>query len=233
MNNRLADTPMMKKALRVVEIIGPAGAGKTTLGRVLRQRHKGIQLDIHVSKFRKFPFLVSTYASMLPTYLRHHRHSRWFNWRETRSMVYLKAGHYVFRHRASDDSGIIVLDHGPIYRLATLCEFGPELTTSQLYAAWWAELFNQWAATLDMIIWLDAPDETLWERIRNRRRWHMVKDGSEREAYEFLRRYRRVMERLIAQSVNDYRVALLSFNTDQKSVEQIADDILATIDDVL
>lgn len=233
MDNRPVDIQMMEKAPRVVEIIGPAGAGKTTLGRVLRQRHKDIQLDIPVSKFRKFPFLVSTYVSMLPTYLRQYRHSRWFNWRETRSMVYLKAVHHIFRNRTSDNSGIIVLDHGPIYRLTTLCEFGPELTTSQLYTAWWAELFSQWAAMLDMIIWLDAPDETLWKRIHNRRRWHMVKDGSEQEAYDFLRRYRRVMERLITQSVNEYHVALLSFNTDQKSVEQIADDILATIDDVL
>jgi deoxyadenosine/deoxycytidine kinase len=233
MNNGLAEPGVVEKAPRVVEIIGPAGAGKTTLGRALRQRHEDIQLDIQVSRFQKFPFLVSTYAFMLPKYLRHYRHSRWFNWRETRSMVYLKAGRHVLRERSLDNGGITILDHGPIYRLSTLCEFGPEITSSQSYTQWWAELFNQWAATLDMIIWLDAPDEVLLERIHDRRRWHMIKDDSEKEAYQFLRRYRRVMERLIAQVVNDYHVALLSFNTAQNSVERIADDVVAAIDGAL
>lgn len=147
-------------------------------------------------------------------------------------MVYLKAGLHVFRQEALNNDVVTVLDHGPIYRLATLREFGPELTTSQLYARWWANQFSQWAATLDMIIWLDAPNVILLDRIRGRDHWHVIKEKCEREAYEFLTRYRTAMDRLIARSVTDHQVALLRFDTSQKSAEQIVDEVLVTFDGV-
>ncbi len=232
MNNGAASRTIVEKPPLVVEIIGPAGAGKTTVLRALSQRHNKIQPGIPLSKTRQIPFFISNTLSMLPTYLRHYRHSRWFNWRETRSMVYLKAGLHVFRQQALNNDVVTVLDHGPMYRLATLREFGPELTTTQLYARWWANLFSQWAATLDMIIWLDAPNVILLDRIRGRDHWHLIKEKCEREAYEFLTRYRTAMERLIVRSVTDHQVALLRFDTSQKSVEQIVDKVLATFDAV-
>jgi len=232
MNNGATSNTIVEKPPLVVEIIGPAGAGKTTLVRALSRRDKTIQPGIPLPKTRQIPFFISNTFSMLPTYLRHYRHSRWFNWRETRSMVYLKAGLHVFRQEALNKDVVTVLDHGPIYRLATLREFGPELTTSQLYARWWANLFSQWAATLDMIIWLDAPNVILLDRIRCRDHWHVIKEKCEREAYDFLTRYRTAMEQLIVRSVTDHQVALLRFDTSQKSAEQIVDKVLATFDAV-
>jgi len=147
-------------------------------------------------------------------------------------MVYLKAGLHVFGQEPLNNEVVTVLDHGPIYRLATLREFGPELTTSQPYTRWWANLFRQWAATLDMIIWLDAPNAILLDRIRGRDHWHVIKEKCEREAYEFLTRYRTALERLIVRSVTDHQVALLRFDTSQKSADQIVDEVLATFDGV-
>lgn len=147
-------------------------------------------------------------------------------------MVYLRAGLHVFRHEASNNNVVTVLDHGPMYRLATLREFGPELTTSPLYARWWTNLFSQWSATLDMIIWLDAPNVILLDRIRGRDHWHVIKEKCEREAYEFLTRYRTAMEQLIVRSVTDHQVALLRFDTSQQSTEQIVDEVLASLDGV-
>jgi len=232
MNNGATSNTIAEKLPLVVEIIGPAGAGKTTLVRSLGQREKKIQQGISLSKTRQIPFFISNTFSMLPAYLRHYRHSRWFNWRETRSMVYLKAGLHVFGQEALNNEVVTVLDHGPIYRLATLREFGPELTTSQPYTRWWANLFRQWAATLDMIIWLDAPNAILLDRIRGRDHWHVIKEKCEREAYEFLTRYRTALERLIVRSVTDHQVALLRFDTSQKSADQIVDEVLATFDGV-
>lgn len=221
-----------KENPRVVEIIGPAGAGKTTLLRALSRRHTKIQTDINLSKIGQVPFYLGNALSLLPTYAWQYRHSRWFNRRETRSMAYVKAGLYVLARRLSNNGTVSILDHGPIYRLAFLRALGPEITESRSYKRWWNSLFDQWIAILDMIIWLDAPNAILLERIRARDSWHTIKEKPDREAYEYLSHYRTFLEQSVAEAVADGRVTLLHFDTDQESVEQIAGKILTTFNAV-
>lgn len=147
-------------------------------------------------------------------------------------MAYLKAELHVLEQQASNNDRVIILDHGPIYRLAFLRALGPEITTSQRYKSWWASLLTQWTATLDIVIWLDAPDAILLERIRTRATKHAIKEKCEQEAYEYLTHYRTFLSQIIAESMTDYQVKLLRFNTNQESVEQMADKILATFDAV-
>ncbi|MFN8454772.1 MAG: hypothetical protein U0401_08910 [Anaerolineae bacterium] len=223
---------VVEKPSLVVEIIGPAGAGKTTLLHALNQRHKKIQPASHPSKMRQVPFFFSNTLSLLPTYLRQYRHSRWFNWRETRSMAYLKAELHVLRQQASPHDSVTLLDHGPIYRLAFLRALGPEITSSQSYKKWWAGLLDQWTATLDLVIWLDALDAVLLERIRTRDARHTIKEKGEPEAFEFLTHYRTFLAQIIAESVTDRQITLLRFDTNQASTEQMVDKILDTFEAV-
>lgn len=215
----------------VVEIMGPAGTGKTTLSRALRKRHPNIAPDIdsRLSKLDKIPFVISDACSLLPTYLRRYRHSRWFDRRETRSMAYLQAGLKLLDRGTTTNDMVTVLDHGPIYRLAFLREFGPEITTSDAYRWWWTKLLERWTVKLDLVISLDAPDEVLVDRIRARDCWHVVKEAPDHEAYEVLRRYRAAFEQTIAESLTPGRVPLLRFDTSLLSTEEIADELLATL----
>ena len=147
-------------------------------------------------------------------------------------MVYLKAWLHVLGQRASNNDRVIILDHGPIYRLAVLREFGPEISKSQPYKRWWASLLHQWTATLAIVIWLDAPNAILLERIRARDHWHTIKDKCEQEAYEYLTHYRTALERILAESVTDRQLTLLRFDTNQETVEQIVEKTLTTFDAV-
>lgn len=228
-SEKLTDQTTVEKRPIVVELLGPAGAGKTTLLRVLSQRDGKLKADIGLSRIQKIPFFVKNTYSLLPIYLAHYRTSRWFNWRESRSMTYLEAGLHILRRPGAKNGSVTLLDHGPIYRLAFLREFGPEIITSQAYERWWASLHRRWMDTLDMAIWLDAADDVLLERIRTRDQRHTIKEQPEQEACEVLARYRRAFEQTIAGSVADQQLVLLRFDTEQASAEQIADEVLALL----
>ena len=231
-NSELTDKAIVEKSPLVVEVIGPAGAGKTTLVQALSQCNMKFQPDFRLSKMKKIPIFINNTFFLLPTFLRQYRSSRWFNLRETRSMVYLVAGLHVLGQQASNSDIVTLLDHGPIYRLAFLRELGPEITKSQRYMRWWTNLLNQWIDTIDAIIWLDAPNDILWERIRGRDRQHSIKEKHEHEAFEFLSRYRTSFEQTIAEGVADHYPMLLHFDTNQNSLEKIVDEILVKFDSV-
>lgn len=215
----------------VVELLGPAGVGKTTLARAVRERHEHVapDIDARLAKVDKLPFVIRNTCSLLPGHLLHYRHGRWFNRRETRSMAYLEAGLRLLERDPPAGNAIVILDHGPIYRLAFLREFGPAVTTGHTYQRWWRDLLRRWAARLDLVISLDAPNPVLQNRIRARSSWHSIKDRSELEADEILNRYRTAFERTIAEALTLDHVQLLRFDTSRRSTEEIAAELLQTL----
>jgi adenylate kinase family enzyme len=220
----------LRSAPHVVEVIGPAGAGKTTLLRALSERRRTVQPGIALSRGRKLSFLVGNTAALLPAFLRHYRHTRWFDRRETRSMVYLRAWLRALERQSSDDDLVIVFDHGPLYRLAVLREFGPELTKSEAYRRWWTGVLNEWIGRLDMLIWLDAPNEVLLKRILMRERWHFIQDKDEQEAHEILTHYRTALTEIIAEAMGDGSEKVLRFDSGQESVGEIAERVVSAFE---
>jgi hypothetical protein len=173
------------------------------------------------------PFLVSNAFLLLPTILRQYRERKRFTWREIRMMVRLKAMHHVLGRPVSNNGAVTIVDQGPVYTLARLHEFGFERSKSQSLGGWWDNSLNQWATTLDAIIWLDAPDAILVERIYARDKWHSVKRQSEHEAYTFLARFRTSYGQVIAQLAASGGPKVLCFNTGQEALDQIAGQVLA------
>lgn len=218
----------------IMEIVGPAGAGKTTLIRILYEQNKKIRQGVSTSKIRRIPFFVSNTVLLLPTYLRHYRHSRWFSWKEVRSMINLRLWHQVLAHQLSSRNlEMTIFDQGPIFRLAYLHEFGPEVTKSLVFEQWWNNVLSQWMNTLDIVVWLDAPNETLLERVHGRGHGYLTKEIPTSEGYEFLERYRKIFEHVLAKFAMNQELTLLHFKTDQKSPDQIADEIRVALESKL
>lgn len=215
---------------RIVELVGPAGAGKTTLSRFLSQCDKKIQTapEIELRKIEHIPIFLADIPFLLSIFLRRSRSSRWFTWEELKYIVYLRRWPRLLRHQATDNDTVLLLDHGPVFKLATLNEFGPEKINCQSVKDWWGDVLDQWARTLDMIIWLDAPDSVLMERINHREQRHDVKAKSEQEVFQFLTRYRCSYEQVLAKLTANGRPILLRFDTNQVSIEQITDRLLVT-----
>lgn len=215
----------------IVELVGLAASGKTTLARALSQCDENILVgaDLALRNVKHIPIFVSTVPVLWPVLLHQGRTGRWFTWDEMKALVYLKAWPRVLKQHASNQSSVILLDQGPVFKLATLNAFGPETLKSQSFEPWWRSIFERWTFTLDIVIWLHAPNEILVERINARHQWHAVKGKSELEAHKFLARYRTSYEQILAKLRANGGPTLLQFDTSQASIEQIVDEVLATV----
>lgn len=224
----LRNNAVKQKSPLIVELVGPAGAGKTTLSRALSQRDEKIWVatDLQLRRREHIPIFTRNAALLLPVFLRQYRSSRWFTWDEMKAIVYLKAWPRVLRQQATNNGTAIVLDHGPVFKLATLLAYGPESLRTQRFEKWWNKMSKQWAFTLDMVIWLDAPDALLMKRINTRSQRHVVKGNSEREVHEFLARYRIAYKQVLMRLRAYRQLTVLEFDTKIASSEQIVDQVL-------
>lgn len=144
-------------------------------------------------------------------------------------MVYLQAWHDRLERHPPDLDGVTVFDHGPMFRLALLREFRPEILRSDRGEKWWNAMFEKWANTLDLIIYLEAPDEILLDRIEKRHRRHAVKGQSQENAYNFFTRYRRAYQPLLDRLVSEGYLEVLRCNTHEESVNRVVDRISAKL----
>jgi hypothetical protein len=89
-------------------------------------------------------------------------------------------------------------------------------------------LVNKVVPALDAIIWLDAPDGVLAQRIRERNKEHRMKDKSDAEIKEHLSLYRSSFEDVVddLRKRNGSSLQVFRFSTDRQPLEQIADSVL-------
>ena len=215
----------------IVELVGPAGAGKTALLRVISARDPSIQSGLRIDRLKFLPLILWHSLVLAPTAVElFAQNPRWW-WPGIRQLVRLRTFHPVLAHEAGVASGAIVLDEGPLFSLARLTVFqNADGGHGRLAREWRAEL-TRWAEELDVVVWLDAPDTVLSGRIRNRRVPHMVKNGTEREVTEFLSRYRSAYRNVLEHLRAAGRVRIVEIQTNEHTTDRIADDILVALKD--
>jgi hypothetical protein len=174
----------------VVELAGPAGAGKTTIAATLASDCPGTLVGVDAGRVRTGLGLVRA-APMLQGGLRGGRlaprRSQWTTG-ELRSIAYLSAWRAPVARGPGD--GLVLLDHGPVFRLAMLAMHAPPVARGPGFQRWWRRTAVGWGALLDAVVSLDATDEVLLERIKSRPRYHRVRGAPGDEAEAFLARYR-------------------------------------------
>jgi deoxyadenosine/deoxycytidine kinase len=220
---------MNNKSPRIVEVVGVAGAGKTTLCQALTNGSETSYLGNFpdVRKISNAPFFIKNGLQIFPSLFNLPRNnSRKLTRREFAWLSILNGWPDVLQKELKNNKTII-LDQGPVYLFAEISEFGPEFLKKQEAEKIWLDLYSRWVDRLDMIVWLDAPDADLLKRIRSRDKEHLVKNESVETTFEFLAGFRKAYERTISNlSENHKNLKVLRFDTSRRSPQEIADQLL-------
>jgi shikimate kinase len=222
---------ILGKPSLIVEIVGPAGAGKTTLTRNLVQSNKNIYIGDRprIRRISHFPFFARNTLLLLPEFIKifSKKNSGGLNSREVALMLRLRGWQQLWWRQVVNKCSIIVLDQGPIFSLAELSSDNQGYLSSQSAKKWWDNMHQKWASLLDFVIWLDAPDSILMERIKTRNKDHLVKGKPEPEITKYLTRYRMVYSQVISTLTANFGGPVLHrFDTSRESLEEIVNNIL-------
>jgi len=192
----------------IAEIVGPAGAGKTTILHALAQRSSAIG-DSYALPLRQIipSFLWHTVQS-LPSHIPGRRNKQRLSQDSLMTMAYLERLRRIISRSNTHESEVIFFDQGPLYSLTYLRGFGFEGIRSQSLDQWWEKM------------------HVLLSRINIRRKWHRAREMSRPEAREFLARYRRTYEQVIDGITSQGHTRVIRLHTDQESIEQVVSRIL-------
>ena len=210
-----------------IEIVGVAGTGKSTLARTLADRDPGNRIadSLHTKTSAHWAYVAHSAARVLPLVARSVRVPPAFDWEETKFIVYVTEWRRFLRRACRDDSGLVVLDQGPIFALARLLWGGKPVTSTREFEHWLDENVAGWSVDLDGIVWLVAPEEVLLGRINEREQDHEAKGRSTRDGLDVLlahqSAYAALFERLEALG----KPPVFTFDTSVMSPVRIAEEI--------
>jgi hypothetical protein len=123
----------------------------------------------------------------------------------------------------------VILDEGPVYMLARLRVYGAERIRTAAFERWWRGTVAQWARTVDLIVWLDAPDTILLQRSRSRAQVHQLQRLSDVRAQQFLASYRQAYETVVSALTELSGPAVLRVRSDHQGVEATRDQVLSEL----
>jgi deoxyadenosine/deoxycytidine kinase len=211
---------------RVIELVGPAGAGKTSLAEAL-EKGSGYYRTAAPPYFRnltEMPFFSSNLVTFLPVLSRMMLDAkrRKPSPRQIVWMLTLQGWHNRMRESRDHGDRIILLDQGPIFIMTDLYRTRCINLQDRLIKTWWGGVIDHWAQTLDGVVLMDAPNKDLIERIRSRRKWHLMKERSDQDLITFLEDYRLWFERVLAQlSAKNSSLHVIRLNSARLNVSEM------------
>ena len=214
----------------VVELVGAAAVGKSTLVTELQRRDPGIRW-LQRARWHGGGTAVARHAARFaPAWRAALFRSPRYAWRTARYFLRLAALEGVVRAAAAEAAGVVMLEHGPVFTLARLqaVHGGPVPPTLARYAR---RLLSRWAKRLDLVIALDAPFDVLEQRLRTRTKDHPMRGRSTDELRDFVSRYRAAYEAVLAELDAAGGPPVVGLRSDQATVEAMADQVGAAFAD--
>jgi chloramphenicol 3-O-phosphotransferase len=217
----------MSSSARIIEIVGVAGSGKSTLTRALCAQYAGCRVadSLHTRLPAHWPYVAHSLPRVLPLVARSARNRPAWNWDEIKFVIYVSEWDRFLRDRPEHRSGVTVLDQGPIFALARLLWGKKPITTHRSFEIWLRRMVERWSVELDAIVWLVAPDEALLARINHREQRHEAKGKPVPEGLELIELHREAYGRLLELVTGVGRPRVLRFDTSTMSPAEIAGEL--------
>lgn len=219
-------------AALALEIAGVAGSGKSTLARAVCADSPDRRLDgpLRLRNLRHLPYVTHSIPRLVPLLAHAARAQRWPTWTELKLIVYLMEWTRWLTRNPAYRTGVTVIDQGPVYGLARLGHADPPVAGTEPSSDWWASTTTSWAAALDAIIWVDAPNEVLWDRVNTRVQGHEIKGESRAAGMAFIDSYRASYEHVLLSMAGPTGPAVLRYDTSTQSAQEIASDVLKRLE---
>ncbi len=234
MSTQLLTSPQMAHETvpqmpRIVEVVGPAGAGKTSLCTTLAAASSRVRQAIFpdVRSPKATPFFLWHALRTIPCLLEPPpAGSRRLTGREFAWLSILDGWAGILLDDSKRGHQTSLLDQGPVYLFTELRQIGPEHLGNHLCDRVWQALYDKWASSLDVVVWLDAPDAVLVERIRGREKEHLVKEQPDAMIADFIHRFRIAYKcTLSLLSCRNENLRILSFDTSSSTLLEIAHNL--------
>lgn len=213
----------------VVELVGPAGAGKSTLAQGVSDRDGTVRAGLSLWGLPR-PQLVESAVALIPTMLRSllSRGDKRLKGGEIAQMIRLGALRRVVRREARKHR-VILLDEGPVFALSWLDVFFAKGGDRAAPPGWRRRVVADWASLLDVVVFIDAADSTLAQRIRTRDKPHLVKDRSDEEIYGFAAGFRKAFDRVIAEMSKAGHLVVDALRTDRQPQDETATRLMSSL----
>jgi hypothetical protein len=180
------------------------------------------------ASLRDLPFAAWQAACLIPEVLR--SRAGWPTREQLKSAAYLRAWHRVLRRQAQSTASAVLVDQGPIFRAALLGELEAGPFRRPNAAEWWSQVDMAWASALGAVVRLDAADDQLLPRIRERGKQHAIQQLSDDDSRAYLKSQREALDRCLGrfEAASDGPV-IMRFETDHDDVDALAERVLQAL----